>query len=435
MLKRVSIQNFKSLKDVTLDLQKVNLLIGPNNSGKTNFLKALEFSCMSADSKLKNTEPILYKGAEKYSSIDLSFVLENPIPTPIPIGAKYHYYFYSIYEHDKNSFREFYGRNNQINGRLMINDIEKLNEKFNQFELSVFDDTYGGYEDYIKYVKENSEILPDTNSFLLKKIRDSLSSSDSVPFGKLFDEFISNYNFAIKLPLQRQDPFFNLRIYRIDPNLYNKPTSLNSDDYVKDNGSNLVPFLLNLGQNNKKNFKNLEEDLNKCVDEFEAIGIPIVSSKNEVKAQIKFFDKREREYWSNEVSEGVLYFLALLCIIHQPNPPKLLLLEEPERGIHPRRIWEVMKFIFQLAEERNVQIIMTTHNEHVLDAFSSMPEAVFVFDKDEDGATLVRNLQKQIIEPSHQRSRETGTKEINFTENLGENWIYGLLGGVPKDAL
>lgn len=41
MLKRVSIQNFKSLKDVTLDLQKVNLLIGPNNSGKTNFLKAL----------------------------------------------------------------------------------------------------------------------------------------------------------------------------------------------------------------------------------------------------------------------------------------------------------------------------------------------------------------------------------------------------------
>nr|WP_227699066.1 AAA family ATPase [Spirosoma radiotolerans] len=35
-LKRVSIQNFKSLKDVTLDLQKVNLLIDPNNSGKTN---------------------------------------------------------------------------------------------------------------------------------------------------------------------------------------------------------------------------------------------------------------------------------------------------------------------------------------------------------------------------------------------------------------
>ena len=42
MLQRVRIQNFKSLKDVTLDLQKVNLFIGPNNSGKSNFLKGLE---------------------------------------------------------------------------------------------------------------------------------------------------------------------------------------------------------------------------------------------------------------------------------------------------------------------------------------------------------------------------------------------------------
>ena len=50
MLQKVSIQNFKSLKDVTLELQKVNLLIGPNNSGKSNFLKALErVKCLGFD--------------------------------------------------------------------------------------------------------------------------------------------------------------------------------------------------------------------------------------------------------------------------------------------------------------------------------------------------------------------------------------------------
>jgi energy-coupling factor transporter ATP-binding protein EcfA2 len=43
MLQTVTIQNFKSLRDVTVNLQKVNLLIGPNNSGKSNFLKALAF--------------------------------------------------------------------------------------------------------------------------------------------------------------------------------------------------------------------------------------------------------------------------------------------------------------------------------------------------------------------------------------------------------
>lgn len=47
MLQRIRIENFKSLKNVTLDLQRVNVLIGPNNSGKTNVLKALELSLNS----------------------------------------------------------------------------------------------------------------------------------------------------------------------------------------------------------------------------------------------------------------------------------------------------------------------------------------------------------------------------------------------------
>ena len=59
MLQKVSIQNFKSLKDVTLELQKVNLLIGPNNSGKSNFLKALEFVA-SIDNLNKNDKSLKF---------------------------------------------------------------------------------------------------------------------------------------------------------------------------------------------------------------------------------------------------------------------------------------------------------------------------------------------------------------------------------------
>lgn len=43
MLEYIRIQNFKSLKDVKLNLKQINLLIGANNSGKSNLLKALEF--------------------------------------------------------------------------------------------------------------------------------------------------------------------------------------------------------------------------------------------------------------------------------------------------------------------------------------------------------------------------------------------------------
>ena len=63
MLKRVHIENFKSLRDVTLDLQPINLLIGPNNSGKTNFLKAFEF-CYDAKPILKSFESVLKNVAQ-----------------------------------------------------------------------------------------------------------------------------------------------------------------------------------------------------------------------------------------------------------------------------------------------------------------------------------------------------------------------------------
>ena len=73
MLKRVSIQNFKSLKDVTLDLQKVNLLIGPNNSGKTNFLKALAKCDDLVRGGKINTEDFFCKQRSKDLSLRLVF--------------------------------------------------------------------------------------------------------------------------------------------------------------------------------------------------------------------------------------------------------------------------------------------------------------------------------------------------------------------------
>lgn len=222
-----------------------------------------------------------------------------------------------------------------------------------------------------------------------------------------------------------------IKIYKPNPELITKSTSLNSDEILDADCGNIISFIFNLSQNHKRVFQNLEKSLEKSVGDIIAIGTPAVKLKEENRLRLKFFDQKDNDFWASEVSEGVLYFLALLCIINQPNPPKLLLLEEPEKGIHPRRIREVMDFIFRLAEEKDVQIILTSHNEHVLDDFATRPEAVFVFDKDEEGATYVRNLQTDIIEPTNQRNRELGLDEIDLTTDLSENWLYGLLGGVP----
>ena len=368
MLKRVSIQNFKSLKDVTLDLQKVNLLIGPNNSGKTNFLKAVEgFSLNGLGSQnVADLEAISFK----HQPVNIRYEFEF-LPDPDEYMAK-------KYNIGKNRIYHY----SQV------------------YEIKNFDDLT-----------------------IVETIKDDWFTNED------------NIKLEIEVLGGHRREFFEFKytkIFKPDPSKLIQQVKFSADqvDLLAD-CSNLISFYFYVDSNFKRNSKKIQDDLSKCIPEIEHFTLPPVKVGNESMLGLRFFDKDEVGYWADEVSEGVLYFLALLCIVNQPNPPKLLLLEEPEKGIHPRRIREVMDFIFRLAEEKDVQIILTTHNEHVLDDFSTRPESVFVFDKDDDGATYVRNLQKDIIEPTNQRNRELGLDEIDLTTNLSENWLYGLLGGVP----
>ena len=337
MLQRISIQNFKSLKDVTLDLQQVNLLIGPNNSGKTNLLKVLEYF-----RRAKNIPP-----------------LGTTTTTAYEQETKY------------------------------------ANQHTSQYEKIVYRNAIG----------------EDVKIELLL---------DSTPYTCICTAYIQSITPA--------NSDFSTSIFRPDPNTFIAPQTLSENKILKDNCSNIATFLLSLFSDEREIFESLEQDFHATISDFKRISVVPENGK----LFLRFTDTKGNKFGADEVSEGVLYFLALLCIVHQPNPPKLLLLEEPERGIHPRRIREVMDFIFRLAEEKDIQVIMTSHNENVVNYFSSMPESVFVFDKDEEGATQVRNLLKDIIEPSHQNSERNGVEKIDFTDDLGKNWIYGLLGGVPE---
>lgn len=360
MLKRVSIQNFKSLKDVTLDLQKVNLLIGPNNAGKTNFLKALEYEGrLNANTIEENFSNLVFK-----KNINDKFSIELE------------------YKKDSN------------NPAFFVCEVDKNNMVFKRI---------------------------DTVSKSGERIRGDSSTYDSSVLIRVIG---------------------TLTVYRVDPTKLTKPGPVgNGELSVSYDGSNLVGFLdFLLGRYRKTIFEEIEVLLQRCIPEFNEIVLYDSEATEDLKSLFKgkSFKKlgltNNEEgitYWADELSEGTLYFLVLLCIINQPNPPKVLLLEEPEKGIHPRRIREVMDFIFRLSAEKDIQIILTTHNEHVLDEFSTRPECVFVFDKDEEGATYVRNLQTDIIEPTNIRNKELGLDPIDLTTNLSENWLYGLLGGVP----
>lgn len=231
-------------------------------------------------------------------------------------------------------------------------------------------------------------------------------------------------------PSEIQEAVRNVIIYHTNPEQLRVSAKLKNLSTLSADGTDLVLFLFALGQNNRALLKRIEADLALCVRDLVSVSTP-PDPEEPGNLKLKFFDQHDVGFWAEEVSEGVLYFLALLCIVHQPNPPKLLLIEEPEKGIHPRRIKEVIDFIFELAQLRDIQIILTSHSPYVVDHFADIPECISVFDRSrETGETVIHNAG-DLIDESNAKNDAKGLPRISYTSALGEYWVSGFLGGVP----
>jgi AAA15 family ATPase/GTPase len=358
MLTSLRIQNFRSIRDASVKLGQVNLFIGPNNSGKSNFLKGIEL---------------------------LAFVLINP----------------------------------------------KNRVSYNKFEAILFRSVkprvmyWGEDDDSIIFDLEATEL---GNHIVKLNTRISIEpftdqGSDAITKTDAPDDLISRDRY-IRMLLS----IANTVIYKADPSKFQSSYPIVDSKKVDADTANLVSFLFYLSQNHKSQFRKLEKDLSQCIGNLVSISTP-ADPDEPGKLKLKFFDNEDRSYWADEVSEGVLYFLALLCIVHQPDPPKLLLLEEPEKGIHPRRIREVMDFIFELARLRNIQIILTSHSPYVVDHFKDIPECISVFDR-ENGETVIRNAGDLIREKNEEYAAQ-GLPPVQYSDSLGQYWVSGFLGGVP----
>ena len=374
MLTSIRIQNFRSIRDASVKLGQVNLFIGPNNSGKSNFLKGIKLMSLCihelpATSLKQELFSMLLPRKQNIKHVQdtIRIISQTQQSNRKAISLIIGYNFDALQEE-----RTF-----------LATEVEIIDDPESSHRFSGYvENAYGDEEQY----------------FLPVEIRDlRIITSNSV-------------------------------VYKIEPASFNLSATLSYEQRLSATGSNVVNFLYNLSQNYKARFRALETDFARCVVNLVSVSIP-ADPNQPGNLKLKFFDKNDVGYWAEEVSEGVLYFLALLCIVHQPDPPKLLLLEEPEKGIHPRRIREVMDFIFELAQLRGIQIILTSHSPYVVDHFADIPECISVFDREND-ETVIRNAGDLIAESNAQLAAE-GQPPIRYTDSLGEHWVSGFLGGVP----
>ena len=131
--------------------------------------------------------------------------------------------------------------------------------------------------------------------------------------------------------------------------------------------------------------------------------------------QIFFHEKGLRHSVpATRLSDGSLRYLCLLAVLCHPNPPPVICIEEPEIGLHPDIIPKVAELLIE-ASSRS-QIFVTTHSDILVDALTDTPEAVIVCEKP-DGATQLRRLDPEGL--SHWLEKY----------GLGDLWMRGQIGG------
>ena len=127
-----------------------------------------------------------------------------------------------------------------------------------------------------------------------------------------------------------------------------------------------------------------------------------------------FFSEGDFSIPATRLSDGTLRYLCLMAILHDPQPQPLICIEEPELGLHPDILPKLADHL--VSASTRTQLIVTTHSDILVDALTDNPEAVVVCEK-HHGKTEMRRLRRDELTSWLDKYR------------LGQLWTKGQIGG------
>lgn len=217
-----------------------------------------------------------------------------------------------------------------------------------------------------------------------------------------------------------------IRAYSFEAQAISAVVSLKPGIEMAPNGANTVVVLDRLRDKHPERFDALNEELGRWLPEFDRIlfDVPLEGARA--------FSLRTRDGKHSipaaDLSQGTLLSLAMLTLAYLPEPPPLVCLEEPDRGIHPRLLREVRDALYRLSypedagEKRDpVQVLATTHSPYFLDLFRDRREEIVIAHKVGHDVRFERLCERPDVDEILQDSR------------LGDAWYTGVLGGVPVE--
>jgi predicted ATPase len=361
------------LKDVTVQFPRMAVLFGPNAAGKSNLLDAIQaLSRIGTQRTLADalSEPIRGNPIEAFSfpSGGLAELLST---------SSVQFALEADLAREKDSYR--YRVNVEIapgSGALAVADeyLTALGKDANPKGTAAIELVEGKLR-----VRRKTEAGKPRNEL----VRQNYAILSDARFGRPMYPAIEGARSELS----------GWRTYYIDPRVAMRAAQPPSD--VRDIGvlgGETAPFLYRLRADHPKHFQAVSRALRSIVPSVGELTVDLDKRRGTLDILIR---QGGVDYSSRIVSEGTLRVLALCAIAVNPWGGSLVAFEEPENGVHPRRLELIAQLLLSLALEQERQVVVTTHSplfcDAVLKGASSRPGDVGLFNVRRDGhATVVQ---------------------------------------------
>ena len=356
---RLEIHGYRSLKEQTWSPGRLNVLIGPNASGKSNLLRVLDLLVAAAKGHLAKhiqreggMEPVVWDGQTDHVQIRAKM---SPLPPYV--------------DEEKDSLT--YDLTLQRLGSTSAYQIgHELLGNFSRVESGEMPDPFMLLERDAHHAVVFSM---DSKRFEARPASvgedEALLSVASGPFSA--NRFVAEF--------QRE-----LANWRIHQAFYTHESAavrtaqvVRTDTQVDSDGQNLVSVLHSLYTGSREFKSDLDGAMRAAFgDEFEELVFPPAADQR-IQLRVRW-RSLQREQSAADLSDGTLRFLFLMAVLVNPSPPPLIAIDEPELGLHPRMLHIVAEHAAEAATR--TQVILTTHSPEFLDAFRDEPPTTTVVD-------------------------------------------------------
>jgi predicted ATPase len=226
----------------------------------------------------------------------------------------------------------------------------------------------------------------------------------------------SNGNNEIASEIREQTE--NWRVYHFNDTTstakIKSTAQLHDNRFLREDGSNLAPFLYLLRERYRPFYDRIIETIQLVAPFFKDFALkPIELNPNTI--LLEWQEKGSNTYFNADMlSDGTLRFMCLTTLLRQPNLPSLILLDEPELGLHPYAIVLLAGMIKGVATK--TQIIVSTQSPTLVNYLE--PEDIIVVDRENKASTFHRLNTLQL-------------KDWLEDYSLSELWQKNVFGGRP----